>query len=70
MFSIFQRRQVFDDRKRQVFVNAISDMLRVQMAITGASSIEDGKGNINRKAIGYIYGFIDGALKSDRSEYG
>lgn len=64
MFSIFRRRKAFDNRKKQVFVDAISDMLRVQLAITGGSSIEDAKGNINRKAIGYIYGFIDGALRT------
>ena len=62
--NFFRRREAFDDRKKQVFVDAISDMLRVQLTVTGGSSIEDTKGNINRKAIGYIYGFIDGALRT------
>ena len=46
---------------------AIAKMLSIQMMLapTGpceVTKIKIRKGEINRKAIGYIYGFVDGAL--------
>lgn len=55
---------MFDDERKSKFVDAISGMLSVQMAVVGDRSIEDSSGRINRKAIGYIYGFVDCALRS------
>jgi hypothetical protein len=39
-------------------------MLKVQQVAATGYVIEDFSGNINRKAMGYIYGFIDGALQT------
>lgn len=64
MFGIFGKRNAFDDRKKQNFVDAISYMLRVQIAVACGCSVEDTNGNINEKALGYIHGFIDGALRT------
>jgi len=64
MFGIFGRRNAFDDRKKQKFVDAVSGMLRVQLTVAGGCSIEDEKGSLNQKALCYIYGFIDGALRT------
>jgi hypothetical protein len=64
MFKFFRKQNVFDDKKKQIFVDAISEMLEVQLVVAGNCGIEDAQGNINRKAIGYIYGFIDAALST------
>ena len=53
----------FDDSKKAEFVAAIAGILRVQRAAAGGRCIEDERGNINRRALGYIYGFIDAALR-------
>jgi hypothetical protein len=55
---------MFDEAKRTSFVEAISMMLKVQQVAATGYVIEDLSGNINRKAMGYIYGFIDGALQT------
>jgi hypothetical protein len=54
----------FDESKQAAFVAAISMMLKLQKALSGKSSIEDSAGNINREALGYIYGFTDAALQT------
>lgn len=64
MFGFFRRRRAFDDQKKQQFVNAISSMLEVQLISVGNRSIEDASGNVNPQALGYIYGFIDAALRT------
>lgn len=53
---------------RTIVAKALADLLGVQMALAPVgefevSRIEVKRGHINRKAIGYIYGFIDGALQ-------
>jgi hypothetical protein len=68
-----KKKSVFDDERRSAFVIAISEMLRAQLGaievmaekkiISKKPSIEDRRGRLNRKAIGYIYGFIDCALQ-------
>ena len=60
---MFWKKATFNDEQKSEFVSAISEMLQIQMIVSG-SSIEDAKGQIYRKAIGYVYGFIDGALTS------
>jgi hypothetical protein len=60
---MFGKKNTFDDEKQNKFVTAISTMLETQMLLTD-SSIESTSGCINRKAIGYIYGFIDCALRT------
>ena len=62
MLNPFRSRSRFDDTAKQTLIDAISNMLAVQKACAGSYSIEDETGQINRKAIGYIYGFVDSAL--------
>jgi hypothetical protein len=62
MFNLFRRKRQFDDAAKETFIEAISGMLNVQMAAAGSHPIEDESGQINRKAIGYIHGFVDSAL--------
>jgi hypothetical protein len=64
MFGIFRRRNAFNDSKKQQFAHGISLMLKVQMAYAPDCPIEDTHGNVNNKALGYIYGFIDSALRT------
>ena len=52
---------------------AIAKMLSIQMMLapTGpceVTKIKIRKGEINRKAIGYIYGFVDGALQRNGAD--
>jgi hypothetical protein len=69
LFGFFRKRQGFDDRKKQEFVDAISTMFKVQLVVVG-DSIDDQAGNINPKALGYIYGFIDAALRTIGQDMG
>jgi hypothetical protein len=54
----------FDDAKMMKFIEAVSQILAIQKVVAAGCSIEDDKGRINRKAIGYVYGFIDATLRS------
>jgi hypothetical protein len=68
-----KKNNTFDDEQKAAFVILISEMLETQLSavdvmvekhmVSGKPSIEDSRGRINRKAIGYIYGFIDCALQ-------
>ena len=60
----WRKKQGFDDAKKDEFVEAISLMLETQMVVVPGRYIEDAQGQINRKAIGYIYGYVDAALTS------
>jgi hypothetical protein len=58
-----------DDNQKIAISKALADMLALQMmfSVTGpveVTKIETKKGRVNRKALGYIYGFIDCALQS------
>lgn len=64
MFGFFKRRRVLDDNEKGCLVEAISTMLEVQLAVAGGRSAEDAAGNINPRALGYIYGFVDAALRT------
>lgn len=61
---MFGRKKRFDDKRRSEFARAVSEMLATQTALAPRDSLEDAHGRINRKAIGYIYGFVDCALRS------
>ncbi len=63
MFGLFKGKWAFDDQKKTQFITIISDMIDLQRIPAGNHGIEDEDGHINRKAIGYIYGFIDAALQ-------
>ena len=45
-------------------------MLEVQLTVVGSAGIETADGQINRRAIGYIYGFVDGALRTIGQDMG
>jgi hypothetical protein len=64
VFNLFRRKPRFDDSAKHAFVEAVSFALEIQKAGSGDRPIEDANGRINRKAIGYIYGFIDAGLAS------
>lgn len=64
VFGFFRRRRSFDDHDNDRFVDAISTMLEAQLIPVGGRTVEDSTGNINPKALGYIYGFIDAALRT------
>lgn len=66
---MFRRKKTFDDDKKSELARALSGMLAIQMALA-VGSIQDANGRINRKAIGYIYGFIDCALRSIGQDMG
>jgi hypothetical protein len=61
-------KKTFDKVAISQLTDSLSIVLLVQLTVAGvgsveASKIEIKKGCINRKAIGYIYGFIDCALQ-------
>jgi hypothetical protein len=62
VIGFFRRRPRFDDAAKQALVDALSAMLRIQKTFAGSHPIEDECGRINRKALGYIYGFVDSAI--------
>jgi hypothetical protein len=58
-FTRWSKKTQFNDEKKEKFIEAISRMLQVQLIAAGDRSIEDGAGDVNPRALGYIYGFID-----------
>jgi len=56
----------FDDAAKTEFVNLIVSMLELQKLMAGNAhgSIEDENGHLKRKAVGYVYGYVDAALRS------
>jgi hypothetical protein len=63
MLGFFKRRRPLDDERKQQFIDAISAMLEAQMVAAGRRSLEE-SGSIIPDALGYIYGFIDAALRT------
>jgi len=62
---MFGRKKSFDDDKKDEFVKGIASMLEIQLVVVpNRRSLNDTKGRINRRAIGYVYGFVDCALRS------
>ena len=70
MFGQSKKKETFDDAKKGKFIDAITDILEMQRIAAVNCSIEDSEGHLNRKAIGYIYGFIDAALRSIGQDMG
>jgi hypothetical protein len=65
---MFGKKKSLDRAEQSELSDRLSILLSVQLAVSGTRSnevtkIEVTKGHINRKAIGYIYGFIDCALQ-------
>jgi hypothetical protein len=66
LFRLFRRKKPFDDAAKSQFADAIAGMLELQK-IAGEmmdASIEDENGCPKRKALGYVYGYVDAALRS------
>ncbi|HVM79929.1 MAG TPA: hypothetical protein VMU06_12990 [Stellaceae bacterium] len=60
----WRRKPKFGDAEKEQVVRAICAPLELQKVMASGYSIETAEGKLNRKAIGYIYGFIDAALTS------
>lgn len=58
------KREHFDDAAKNKFVDVVSIMLKAQVAASGRTSIDYSDGTVNLRALGYIYGFIDAALRT------
>ena len=65
----WKRKKAFDDEQKTKVADLIAEMLAVQVDI-GGGSIENAEGQIIRKAIGYIYGFADCALRNIGQDMG
>lgn len=63
MFHFFRKKSNFDDAKKSEFVDLIATLLTMQTLIAQSSIIDD-QGRLKRKALGYVYGFIDAALRT------
>ena len=64
MFGLFKKRVKFDEGKKSQFIEAVAGMLQLQLATVTCYSIESADGSLKPKAIGYVYGFIDAALRT------
>ncbi|MGO8689799.1 MAG: hypothetical protein ACLQLG_09195 [Thermoguttaceae bacterium] len=64
MFGLFKKRAKFDEGKKSQFIEAVAGMLQLQLATVTRYSIESADGSLKPKAIGYVYGFIDAALRT------
>jgi hypothetical protein len=70
MFGLFRRKPQPkpepkprpDDATKSKLAITITDLLTIQLTALPNPVIEDAYGNINRKAIGYIYGYVDAFL--------
>jgi hypothetical protein len=62
MFYLFKRKRGFDARAEATFADAVSQMLVLQQVGSGTTPIEDDKGNINRQALAYIFGFVQAGI--------
>jgi hypothetical protein len=62
--NLFRRKAAFDDAAKLEFAARIADLLELQKLMAGGSSIEDANGNPKRRAIGYVYGYVDAALRT------
>jgi hypothetical protein len=68
MFNLFRKKR-FSDEDQAKFVDAIANMLRIQLIPVGDRSVETDDG-LNKKAVGYVYGFIDAALRTIGQDMG
>ena len=64
MSSLSEETGAFDDAKKSQFVEAISTLLQAQLAVLGSERLERALENLQPEALGYVYGFTDGALQT------
>jgi hypothetical protein len=61
---MFGRKNKFDDEAKSKLLTVVVNVLTIQTTPAGrAQSIKDEQGNLKRKALGYVYGFVDAALR-------
>lgn len=61
---MFKKKASLDDATKAQLEGTITSLLALQLLILPNPKIEDTGGNINRKALGYIYGHIDAFLRT------
>lgn len=59
-----QPRDKMTDEQKLAFADRIAEMLKAQLVIVGDKSIQSQAGEPKRKAIGYVYGYIDAVLRT------
>ena len=64
MFGLFRKKTCPNDATKMQLEGTITSLLALQLLILPNPQIEDASGNINRKALGYIYGHIDAFLRT------
>src|SRR5690348_12251246 len=63
--KLFRNRKEVKRREAYIHIYRMaSHVIGAQFTISGGRSVEDATGNLNKKALGYIYGFTDAALQS------
>lgn len=62
--KLFGRKDRFGDAAKLQFSTTIAEMLQLQLIVAAGRSIEDEQGRLKRKALGYVYGYIDAALRT------
>jgi hypothetical protein len=63
MFSWFKKRKAMDDDTIELFIESISQMLIIQLTVVTNRSLKNKYGSLSREALGYVFGFIDGAMQ-------
>jgi hypothetical protein len=52
------------DRTKARLKNRIANLLHDQLSILPDAAIEDSSGDLNRKAVGYVYSYVNAYLKA------
>jgi len=60
----FKAPEPFDDAEKLRLVDMIAHLLNLQKMMAGDASIENESGQPKRKALGYVYGFLNAALRA------
>ena len=64
--KLFSRKKTLDDAVKLGLAEAIAAQLILQKNTAGAqAAIDDRNGHPKLRALGYVYGYIDAALRSD-----
>ena len=63
IFDIFRHKR-FDDARRGKFVDMVSGILEVQVTVSGRNEISTLATEEGAMALGYVYGFVDAALRA------
>lgn len=60
-FDMFGNQRQFGDKQKEEFISAVSVMLEAKLVVAGGSEISE---PLELRALGYIYGFVDSALRT------